>query len=196
MKYIASVFVSLAFCISTVWADDFEDGSEAYKKKDYATALKKFRSAAVENDAYAQVNLGIMYDRGLGVLQDYGEAMRWYKLAAAQGIAEAQVNLGVMYFLGQGVAQDYFAAARWYKLAAAQGNSNAQYKMGVMHINGDGVLQDYVKAHMWFNISAVQGYANASSIRDTVAAKMTTQQVADAQNLARECQTRNFKNCD
>ena len=49
---------------------------------------------------------------------------------------------------------------------------------------------------MWFNLAAVTGSTNAVKNRDIVAKQMTSQQVAEAQKLARECQARNFKNCD
>ena len=35
--------------------------------------------------AYAQYNLGVMYDNGQGVQQDYKEAVKWYRKAAEQG---------------------------------------------------------------------------------------------------------------
>jgi uncharacterized protein len=49
---------------------------------------------------------------------------------------------------------------------------------------------------MWFNLAAAGGYLSAQENRDLVAKRMTQQQVAEAQKLARECQARNFKNCD
>ena len=49
---------------------------------------------------------------------------------------------------------------------------------------------------MWYNLAAVKGDADAVKSRDIIAKKMTTQQIAEAQKLARECQARNFKNCD
>ena len=49
---------------------------------------------------------------------------------------------------------------------------------------------------MWYNLAAVTGHAIAVKGRDIVANRMTPQQVAEAQKLARECQERNFKNCD
>lgn len=60
---------------------------------------------------------------------------------------------------------------------------------------GRGVPMDYVRAHIWFNLAAVKGDADAVKGRDFVAGKMTPQQMAEAQKLARECQARNFKNC-
>lgn len=49
---------------------------------------------------------------------------------------------------------------------------------------------------MWFNLAAVKDDSDAVKNRDIVVKRMTTQQVAEAQKLARECQARNFKNCD
>jgi len=65
-----------------------------------------------------------------------------------------------------------------------------------LYVNGQGVVQDYVRAHMWFNIAALNGDKLSVSNRDIIANKMTSQQIADAQKLARECQERNFKKCD
>jgi hypothetical protein len=55
-----------------------------------------------------------------------------------------------------------------------------------MYANGQGVPQDYVAAHMWLNLAAAQGNANASESRDIVANRMTPEQIAEAQRLARE----------
>ena len=40
------------------------------------------------------MNLGVMYQNGLGVLQDYKETVKWFRLAAEQGEAQSQLNLG------------------------------------------------------------------------------------------------------
>jgi TPR repeat protein len=101
-----------------------------------------------------------------------------------------------MYNSGQGVLQDYAEAAKWYRLAVAQGHAGAQINLGVMYHSGQGVLQDYTKAHSLYNLAATKGNATAVKNRDSVAALMTPQQIADAQKLARDCLARNFKGCD
>jgi hypothetical protein len=58
------------------------------------------------------------------------------------------------------------------------------------------VVENYVLAHMWFNLAAANGDIPATKKRDLIATKMTPQQIAEAQKLARDCQARNFKNCD
>ena len=79
---------------------------------------------------------------------------------------------------------------------AAKGEAEAQYNLGLMYGKGQGVPINDVRAHMWFNLAAVKGDANAVKGRDIAASKMTPQQMAEAQKLARECQARNFKGCD
>jgi TPR repeat protein len=56
----------------------------------------------------------------------------------------------------------------------------------VAYEQGDGVLQDYVLAYMWYNLAAAQGAGVAAKDRDRVAARMTPEQIAEAQRLARE----------
>ena len=76
--------------------------------------------------AFAQVNLGLMYDLGEGVPGNEAEAVRWYRLAAEQGNALAQTNLGLMYATGEGVPQNNARAYMWWSVAAAQGNESAR----------------------------------------------------------------------
>jgi len=110
--------------------------------------------------------------------------------------AFGQYNLGLMYFTGKGIAQNYAESAKWFSLAAAQGYAQAQSNLGYMYLNGHGVIQDYVRAHMWSNLASAQGIATATANRDIAAKLMTSQQVAEAQMLARECQQRKFKDCN
>jgi len=113
--------------------------------------------------------------------QDDAAAVSWYQKAADQGYALAQVNLGLMYVNGHGVSQDYTAAASWFQKAADQDFADAQNKLGLMYANGWGVQQDYVAAHMWFNLAAAGGLREAPTNRELVAAKMTPQQIAEAE---------------
>jgi TPR repeat protein len=114
---------------SSVAVAGLEEGWEAYKRGDYATALKEFRALASEGDAVAtvaQANLGLMYEAGHGVTQDYKEAMKWYLKAAQQGVAASQSNLAVMYLRGRGVTQDNIQAYMWFNIGAKNGHEKAQ----------------------------------------------------------------------
>ena len=101
------------------WAG-FDEGTAAYDRGDYATALREWRPLAKQGVADAQYNLGVMYGEGLGVPQDYAKAVGWWRKAAEQGHATAQYNLGVAYHNGEGVPQNYAQAHMWYNLAASR----------------------------------------------------------------------------
>ena len=98
-KILATLLVALMLTVSgsrMVRAGPLEDAGAAYQRHDYATALRLLQPYAAQGDASAQYNLGLMYEKGLGVPQDYNEAVKLYRLAAAQGNAPAQSNLGSM----------------------------------------------------------------------------------------------------
>jgi len=158
--------------------------------QDYKEAVRWWRAAAEQGYSPAQFNIGAMYDNGRGVPQDYKEAVRWYRAAAEQGHSIAQFNLGYSHSAGQGVPQDYKEAARWYRMAAEQGQPDAQNNLGFMYANGQGVPQDYIQAHMWYILAASSGGDDdgemAAKNRDEIAEKMTAEQIAEAQRLARE----------
>ena len=145
----------------------------------------------------AQFKLGGLYEYGHGVPQDFEEAVRWYRLAAEQGLAFAQVNLGLMYEGGRGVPLDLQEAAKWHRLAAEQGRPTAQFMLAVKYRYGSGVPQDFVQAHKWANLAAAntdnkEDQTAAMGLRDEVASQMTTEQIAEAQQLAREQAARNL----
>ena len=123
--------------------------------------------------------------------EDYATAYRLWRPLADQGTSSAQYSLGLMYDNGLGVPQDNAAAVSWYRNAADQGNAGAQNNLGVMYGNGQGVLQDYVQAHKWISLSASSATTadvreQGTKNRDIVAARMTPQQIAEAQRLAQE----------
>jgi len=183
---IGLVAVALFVGSMAAHAAEFDVGVKAYNRGDYETALRIFRQLADQGDIDAQVNLGVMYERGKGVPQDYKEAMKWYRKAADQGYASAQYIVGDMYDNGWGVTQDYAEAVRWHRKAANQGYAPAQTNLGFMYSIGQGVTLDLVQAHMWYNLSAMKGKKIAREVRDLLAKVMTPAQIAEAQRLARE----------
>jgi len=119
---LAALVVSLSLA-APVLAGPFEDGRAAYNRGEYATALRLWHPLAEQGDAIVQLNLGLLYYWGHGVLQDS--------------------------------------------------------------------VQNYVEAHKWFNLAAARGNLSAADNRDWLAKKMTPDQLAEAQRLAREWKPRN-----
>ena len=96
--------------------------------KDDAEAVKWWRKAAEQNNAYMLLErgnlgdcyykLGVHYANGQGVAKDEVEAAKWYRKAAEDGNVGGQYKLGFCYFLGQGVAKDEVEAVKWWRKAA------------------------------------------------------------------------------
>lgn len=102
------------------------------------------------------------------------------------GAAPAQADLArahAAYDEGQ-----HSAAFAEFRELAEQGDSDAQYMLGRMYARGEGTLQDFVQAHAWLNLAAVRGHRLAAGERDSLQQRMTTEQVAEAQRIARDFQ--------
>ena len=174
------IILSITLVVTPVYADDYQEGVDAFQKKDFKAALKKLKPLAEKGHTNAQHWLGVSYQKGLGVLQDYKEAAKWYQLAGEQGDPQAQYNLGVLYDEGLGVPQDHQEAVKWllksaeqknpnvlrlirasyhklHKEVAEQGDSYAQRFLGDSYYLGLGVTQDYAEAAKWYKKAAEQG---------------------------------------
>ena len=90
--------------------------------QDGAEAAKRYRRAAEQGVATAQLNLEFMYHQGEGVPRDYAEAAKWYRRAAKQGDPDASLLLSFMYDRGKGVPQDDAEAKKWYRRAVERGH--------------------------------------------------------------------------
>ncbi len=123
--------VALAARVGPAMSADYQNGWDAYLKKDYGAALAEFTALAEMGNAPAQALLALMYDQGDGVLQNYRTALKFYTLAAEQGHAGAQLNLAMMYVGGKGTRQDYTRAHMWLTLAATKGIALAKHNRDV-----------------------------------------------------------------
>ena len=127
---------------------------------------------------------------------DYTTEFRLLRPLAEQGNAEAQEAFGTLYVMGESVPQDYGEAVKWFRLAAEQGFAEAMDDLARMYVHGEGVPKNYVQAHMWFNLAAARrhpepGHTNFDAgARDNLAAEMSHEQIAEAQRLAREWQSK------
>ena len=89
----------------------------AYDRADYKSALNVWMPAAQAGDADAQVNIGEIFEKGLGTEPNYQAAAIWYEKAAAQGNERALFNLGTLYEQGLGVPTDKLKALNLYRQA-------------------------------------------------------------------------------
>ena len=115
--------------------------------------------------------------------------------SAKKGYKEAQYNLGLMYYSGDGVQQDYKQAAHWYTEATYQGYAEAQYNLSNMYYYGKGVPQDDKKSYMWFNLAVHNGFSSSQEFRDRVAKGLNSQDLIEAQEMAKRCLDSGYKDC-
>ena len=138
------------------------------------------------------------FDKGFKAAQsgDFQTALQEWLPLAEQGDADVQYNLGWMYQNGEGVLQDYAEAVKWFRLSAKQGETDAQNNLGVMYQSGFGVLQSNVMAHMWSNIASANGHPTSGNLRAFLVERMSNADISAAQQMARECMSSNYQNCD
>ena len=160
MRLRALLVLASALCCNVAIAG-LNEGLDALRKNDFATAVKELRPLAERGDAEAQYRVGLMYEFGKGYPQDKPQAVAWFKKAAAQNHAAAQTELGIIYATGDGVAQDNKQAVQWFQMAAPQGNVAAQYNLGLLYAKGQGVKLDNAQAIAWWRKAAAQGMSIA-----------------------------------
>ena len=77
-----------------------------------------------------------------------------------------------------------------------QGNRIAQGHLGRALARGLGVLRDHVLGHMWLNIAGANGHESSLALRDALEERMTRDEIAEAETLARRCLTSHYEDCD
>lgn len=112
--------------IKTTAADCRIRGGEyvAYDRADYKSALNVWMPSAEAGNAEAQVNVGEIFEQGVGGSPNYDAAIIWYRKAAAQGNTRGQFNLGTLYEQGLGVERDPLTALNWYRQAWGLGTDD------------------------------------------------------------------------
>lgn len=169
-----------------------EGPGAAYRRGDYAEAIKLLLPAAKQGRADAQIMLGQMYLKGEGVPADPIRAAEWIGRAAEGGSPIAEYTLGVFSSSGIGGPKNAEAALRWYRRAAHQHYADAAFNLAVMYHAGTDTERNDILAFNWIN--AALDYLPAPSVatlrprflavRDSIAGGLTPEQVANAARLA------------
>jgi len=150
---------------------------EGVDKSDLETATWR-RHAAKQGHAWAQNNLGLMYEYGKGLPLYYEEAVKWYRKAAEQGLAKARFNLGLLYANEEGT-ENTLEEAGWWEETTNKDDSSVVNRKPV---------KDYVEAYAWLNLVATQlpGGNIAQETIATITKKMSPSQNKKAKDLSGE----------
>ena len=134
--------------------------------------------AAQAGVAPAQLALGGIYEKGLGVAKDPQLARVYYLAAAQRGNAKAMHNLAVLYAQGTGGNLDYASAAQWFRKAAMHGLADSQFNLAVLYERGAGTGCNPIEAYKWFALAARHGDPAAVKKRDEIAQQLDAGQRA------------------
>lgn len=135
-------------------------------------ALELFEKAAAAGHTRAQINLGILYLRGLGVPRDIVNARAWLEKAAASGDPQALYTLGRAMDEGsEQIAPDPVRAADLYRRAAEKGHVLAGLRYGLALSEGIGNKRDVAQAQKWLVQAHDNGVPEAALAMGDLAAR-------------------------
>jgi ankyrin repeat protein len=95
-------------------------------EKQYDLLNKKLSVLATSGDGAAQYQLGVNFEKGLGVTIDSDKSMGWYRSAADQGYVKAQFSLAIL-LLDQ--PEGRRRAIQYLEMAAENGHAMAARKL-------------------------------------------------------------------
>ncbi len=103
----------------------YDEAIIAYEDGDFSEAIEIWKKRTTHDDAIAHFNLGLIYEKGLGVQKDLNRAELLYYKAAKLGLAEAQINLAIILS-----KKNVSESLKW--LLAASNNSNNDIKYNAL----------------------------------------------------------------
>lgn len=103
-----------------------DESNEERNRITHSEAFWKMYTDALRGDEKAQFEVGVMFERGIGVDLNQTQAAKWYEKSAIQGHKDAQYNIGIMYAGGRGVEQNNQFAMMWLASAAKQGDKESR----------------------------------------------------------------------
>lgn len=163
-------------------AANLTTAQQAYKQKDYATALKESTPLAEQGNPEAQLLLARMFLMGQGVSRDPDQAMKWFRASANQGNADAQFFMGSYYLLPR---RDIPQGVKWLRLSAEQGNQDAQLLLGRTYADGSSeVPRDPVQGEMWLRLAAKDNLPFYASQLAAAEQRMSPEEIQKGKALA------------
>lgn len=173
---------------STKGIAHFESGLKAANVNNMQLAFKDFLAAAKVGHVYAQYNVGLMYEQGLGISKNDKEAFYWYNESAIQGNSAAQFNLGVCFENGIGTTVYFEKANEWYRKASVQGDGLAVGNLGMLYIRGQGVNENKVAGIALLLMSTTMDTSSENKARNNISTTsgLTAAMITKAQALSNE----------
>ncbi|MDD5211819.1 MAG: tetratricopeptide repeat protein [Sulfuricurvum sp.] len=143
--------IAIAFISIFLYANDVDSASNKITRSD---EFWRLYTDALRGEKNAQFEVGVMYERGIGVNLNQFEAAKWYEKAAMQGHMDAQYNMGIMYASGRGVEQNDRFAMMWLASSAKQGDKDSRKLLLTLV---DGKINPDIKTIVVNNTPKIEG---------------------------------------
>ena len=128
---------------------EFYIGKDAFRRGDYATALKQLTPEVEKNNAEAIAILAKMYQGGFGVKKDVAKATALFKRAAELGDADSAYTYGIARAIGDGVELDLGEGLKWLYIAQRLGSDKAQAYLKKLKMPPELTAQAKRAAYTW-----------------------------------------------
>jgi len=135
--------------------DVFSTASRLWDEGKVRAALRLFLKAATRGDLSSQLNVGYMYDVGVGVRRNREQAMYWYKRAYRRGAASAAINIGTIYRN----EADARRAEQWFLRALELRDDSGAFELGKLLVS-----REPVRASKFFQRAAGSKKLDAASV--------------------------------
>jgi TPR repeat protein len=112
---------------------------------------------AENGQSRAMLELGLLYENGIGVARNYSKALEWYQKAAYAGEGEAYMLVGQCHEIGIGTVADQEKAVAAFEKSVALGHAPALIKLAGVYLHGRGVDRDENKGLSLLNKAAEAG---------------------------------------
>lgn len=109
-------------------------------------ALRLLSKSCETGDGRGCVNLGVMYEQGLGVEVNEERAVSLFEKGCATNAERGCTNLGVMTQKGRGTAQNYARAISLFEEGCVRNDPMGCRRLGITFEQGIGVPQDHSRA--------------------------------------------------
>ena len=104
----------------------FTLASSAWDRGRVKDAYRLFLAGANSGDESCQLNLGYLFDEGIGTRKNKTKAIYWYRKAYKHGNSAAATNMGILYREKKQNAR----AVQWFRQAIALKDNDALYELG------------------------------------------------------------------
>ena len=132
----------------------YQQAMSARLEGNFSKAFELLKGLADRGYSKAQLRVGHLLEKGVGVEQSYQQALAWFNKAREQGDSRALAHIGFLYERGLGVDRDELRALSLYKQALDSGSTLAAIRLGHLYVSGVIVPRDYARALQYFSAAA------------------------------------------